>query len=60
MDEATYRSRVHELDTERSLLSRSVVPRTGPIPCVAGHPRSQGVRAVNPYDGELPVDDDGG
>eukprot|EP00971_Amphidinium_carterae_P077565 1533263-Amphidinium_carterae.1 len=58
MDEATYRSRVHELDTERSLLSRRIVPRTGPIPLIAGQPRSQGVKAVNPYD-EDPASIDG-
>eukprot|EP00971_Amphidinium_carterae_P335987 6472090-Amphidinium_carterae.1 len=50
MDEGTYRAQVHKLDTERSMLSREVVPRTGPIPIIAGRPCSQGVEAVNPYD----------
>eukprot|EP00971_Amphidinium_carterae_P326410 6457165-Amphidinium_carterae.1 len=49
MSYETYRSKVHELDTERSVLTRTRVPRTGPIPIVAGKPCSQGVEAVNPY-----------
>eukprot|EP00971_Amphidinium_carterae_P041584 816718-Amphidinium_carterae.2 len=49
MSYETYRAKVHDLDTVRSVLTRTTVPRTGPIPMVAGKPCSQGVEAVNPY-----------
>eukprot|EP00971_Amphidinium_carterae_P348944 6490756-Amphidinium_carterae.1 len=49
MSADVYHARVHELDTERAVLSRDIVPRTGPIPIVNGKPCSQGVEAINPY-----------
>eukprot|EP00971_Amphidinium_carterae_P264015 5237608-Amphidinium_carterae.2 len=44
-----YYANIHVLNTSNTSMSRTVIPRRGPIQCVQGLPTSQPEPSINPF-----------